>query len=138
MATRRASLPKISMELLRKELQRRQGRIRGLLKKRSKLVSKIATLDAQIVVAGGRVTAHSNGTVPASAARKRPKNEMKLADAMVKAMGGKSMSVPELVEAVKKIGYRSNSPNLRSMVAQRLISEKALFKRVERGVYAVK
>ncbi len=47
------------------------------------------------------------------------------------------MRVPDLITAMRKAGYSSASPNLRSMVSQRLTQD-GRFKRVERGVYAIK
>jgi hypothetical protein len=47
------------------------------------------------------------------------------------------MRVPDLIAAMRKAGYSSASPNLRSMVSQRLTQD-GRFKRVKRGVYAIK
>ncbi|MCC7387314.1 MAG: hypothetical protein IT431_00955 [Phycisphaerales bacterium] len=47
------------------------------------------------------------------------------------------MRVPDLIAAMRKAGYSSASPNLRSMVSQRLTQD-GRFERVERGVYAIK
>lgn len=138
MAERRSSLTKISARQLRQELRRRQGRVKGLIRRRAKLEAKIAAIEAQIGNLGGNGKLPRGGRANRGAAGKRPKNAMSLVEAITKALGSKSMSMAELVEAVQKTGYRSSSPNLRGMIAQRLINEKSRFKRMERGVYAAK
>ena len=56
---------------------------------------------------------------------------------MASVLSGKTMGVTELSEAVQKAGYRTTSPNFRTIVNQTLIKDKR-FKRVERGLYTVK
>jgi hypothetical protein len=46
-----------------------------------------------------------------------------------------SMSIPQIVTAVKKAGYKSSSPSFARIVGMRL-GDKRKFKRVRRGVYA--
>src|SRR3712207_8218784 len=51
--------------------------------------------------------------------------------------GGKTMSVGEIVEAVERSGYRSNSANFRGIVNQTLIKDKR-FQQAGRGQYQLK
>lgn len=46
-----------------------------------------------------------------------------------------SMSIPQIVSAVKKAGYKSSSPSFARIVGMRL-GDKKKFRRVSRGVYA--
>ena len=46
-----------------------------------------------------------------------------------------SMSIPQIVSAVKKAGYSSMSPSFARIVGMRL-GDKKKFRRVSRGVYA--
>ena len=50
---------------------------------------------------------------------------------------GKPMAVPDIVEAVKRTGYKSSSANFRGIVNQTLIKEKR-FTAPRRGVYTLK
>lgn len=74
---------------------------------------------------------------PLAAPRRRPRNDLTLVDALIKAIKGKTLGVSEIVDAVQKEGYRTTSPNFRTIVNQTLINNPA-FKRVSRGKYAVK
>lgn len=62
---------------------------------------------------------------------------MSLADALAKALNGKTMSVTELAEEVQRKGYRSTSPNFRLIVNAALLKGDG-FKRVGRGQYTLK
>ena len=63
---------------------------------------------------------------------------MSLVDALKKTLGRKTLGVSELAVAVKKAGYRSRSADFQGIVNRALIKNPKVFKRVERGVYAVK
>jgi hypothetical protein len=134
----RRSLEKASTQDLKAELRRRvRGRDR-LLKKRDQLVDQVEAIDAQIdALDVDSIEAPSNGRA-ARGAGGRARNSMSLVEAVQQALGDKPMAIPEIVEAVRGVGYTSNSPNFPNMVSQALSREKKLFKRVERGVYAAK
>jgi hypothetical protein len=57
--------------------------------------------------------------------------------ALTKVLSGKTMSVVDAAEAVKKAGYRTNSQNFRTQVNIALIKSGG-FKRVGRGEYTAK
>lgn len=125
------SLGNVSLGDLQREIQRRQRSGKTLLRRRAKLAAKLDALDAQIAALG--INAGGNG----HAGRTRPKNEMNLVDALVKAVGNKTVTVGEAMEAVQKSGYRTSAANFRVIVNQTLINS-GKFKRVDRGQYAVK
>ena len=58
-----------------------------------------------------------------------------LGNALEKLLTRRTMSVTEMSEAVQKAGYRTSSPNFRTIVNQTLIGNKKVFKRVARGQY---
>ncbi len=74
---------------------------------------------------------------PLAAPRRRPRNELTLVDALIKVLKGKTLGVADIVDAVQKAGYRTTSPNFRTIANQTLINNPS-FKRVSRGKYAVK
>jgi hypothetical protein len=70
--------------------------------------------------------------------RSRPRNAGSLVEALKKLLTGKTMSVTEMAAAVQKAGYKTSSPNFRTIVNQTLINNKKDFKRVARGQYTAK
>ena len=62
---------------------------------------------------------------------------MSLVDALAKVLKGKTMGVAEAGEAVKRVGYKTNAANFRTMVNIALIKG-GKFKRVDRGQYTAK
>lgn len=50
----------------------------------------------------------------------------------------KPMSVTDAAAAVQKSGYKTGSPNFRTIVNAALLKNKKLFKRVSRGIYVSK
>ncbi|MBL1216769.1 MAG: hypothetical protein D8M59_04660 [Planctomycetes bacterium] len=160
----RRKLSNISTSVLQRELQRRQSTLKSLVSKRSKLAAELASLDGEIDALGGaaspapaakpakrrgrprkkvakkraakRTTAARRGPKPGG---KRPKNKMTLQDAIVKVLkGGTVLSVTEITGAVKKVGYKTNAENFRTIVNQTLIKNNKVFKKVARGQYTVK
>ena len=121
----------LSVAELQAEIRRRQRATKSLHRRRANLLAKIAALDGQILAAGGSLNGAASGPRPG---RKRPKNDGSLIDALRAVLKDKTMGVAEAAEAVQKAGYRSSSPNFRTMVNAALIKKK-LFKRVERGRY---
>lgn len=69
--------------------------------------------------------------------RKRPRNEQNLADALADLLSNKTLSVTEASEQVQSAGYRTTSPNFRTIVNQTLLKDPR-FKRVGRGRYTSK
>ena len=84
-----------------------------------------------------RVVGSFVGAGAPGARRRRPKNEMNLVEALRATLSGAQMTVTEAAEAVQANGYRTSSPNFRTIVNQTLINS-GKFKRVSRGVYTAK
>ena len=66
---------------------------------------------------------------------RRPSNEMNLVDTLQSVLKGKQMGLDDVIVAVRKAGYKSNSPNFKVIVNQALSKDGNPFKRVERGIY---
>lgn len=121
----------MSMAELQRELQRREQSAKGLLRRRATLAKKLEALDEQLAAMGVTATGIIGGRV------KRAKNSMSLVDALHKILTGKEMGIPAIIPALATVGYRSESPNLRTMVNVALL-KKSHFKRIARGVYTAK
>lgn len=123
----RTSLESLDIKSLKREIQRRARRsqsiVRRLTARRDRLLSRLRELEHEIAKHG--------------VFRRRPSNESNLADALAKLLAKTTMSVTRIAEEVQKAGYRTTSPNFRTIVNQTLIKDKR-FKRVSRGKYTVK
>lgn len=128
------TLDNVTITDLQRELKRREKKVgtyvRRLSGKRERLRKQLANLEAEIAKFGGRISGGAGG-------RKRAQNKMNLADALAKTLKSATMSVTEVAEAVQEGGYRTTSPNFRTIVNQTLIKD-SRFKRVGRGQYTVK
>lgn len=121
-----ASLSRLSMSELRNEIKKRQRRLDSLRRKRLRLAEQLQELDDLIAKEGGELTAVGG--------RKRPRNEQNLADALAELLASATMSVTEAAREVQAAGYRTTSPNFRTIVNQTLLKD-TRFKRVGRGLY---
>ncbi len=111
---------------LQAELHRRERGLSSLVKKRERAAARLEEIDQEIAALGG-----------AAMGGKRARNDQPLADALVDCLTGTTMSVTEVAEAVQHAGYRTTSPNFRTIVNQTLLKDKR-FKRVARGQYTAK
>lgn len=123
----------MSVAELAAELRRRQSGGKGLLRKRAKLMEKVAAIDAQLAALGLKASGGASGG--GMIGRTRPQNSQSLVEALAKLLKGKTMGVTEAAEAVVKAGYNTNAANFRTIVNQTLIKHKTVFKKVERGQY---
>ena len=129
---RTPALKNMSVAELQREISRRQRSVVTLQRRRAKLARQLASLDAQIASSGG--SARGGWSRAAGVGRTRAKNESSLLDALAKLLKGRTMSVTEAAEAVQRAGYKTVSPNFRTIVNQTLLKKK-FFKRVGRGQY---
>lgn len=127
-------LGSVSTDALAQELRKRQGDLRRLEARRERLVAELAELDREITAVGG---AGGFGQTARGGLRRRPKNDSNLADALVQTLTGKTMGVTEVAEAVQAAGYRTSSPNFRTIVNQTLLKDKRI-KKIARGQYTAK
>jgi hypothetical protein len=134
-------LSKVSTNDLHTELMRRVKQRESLLRKRERVAAQLAEIDGELesfgVDTGALTRGRGRGRVPGGG-RKRPRNEMNLVDALEKTLKGKQLGVTELAELVQKHGYKTTSPNFRTIVNQALINNTDRFKRVSRGLYTTK
>jgi hypothetical protein len=128
-------LARLSLAAIHAEIRRRTGGLKGLERKRARLSAKLDRLDQQIEELGGVISRRGRG-IRHGGRGSRVRNEMTLMEALKKAIGSKTMTVPDAVAAVQKAGYRTHSNNFRTQVNIALI--KGPFKRVGRGEYAAK
>ncbi len=122
----RRSLRGVSTTALEAELARRESEFEGLRREREKLAARLAEIDSILGSHGGT-----------GSTRKRPRNKKNLADSLAAVLKGRKLSVTELSEAVQRAGYKTVSPNFRTIVNQTLIKDPKRFKKVSRGVYTV-
>lgn len=125
----RAKLSTASTLDLQREIIRRRRGVATLERKREKLVAQLQEVEALIREHGGSV-----GIEPG---RKRPRNTQNLADALATLLAKQTLSVTEAAEKVQEAGYRTTSPNFRTIVNQTFLKDKR-FKRVSRGRYTTK
>jgi len=119
---------------LRAELRRRDSSLRKLENRREKLARQLVEVEGEIRSMGGTADI---GTTARGMVRRRPRNDMNLADSLVKMLSGKTMSVTEAAEKVVEAGYRTTAANFRTIVNQTLIRDKR-FKKISRGQYTSK
>jgi hypothetical protein len=127
MAKTGSSLAKLSTQEIQSELRKREGAIKRLEKARQKAFERLNEIDAQLAELGGS----------AGGVRRRARNDSNLVDALFQVLSGTTMGVTEVAGAVQQAGYRTTSPNFRTIVNQALIKDKR-FKRVGRGKYTAK
>ncbi|MBK7403130.1 MAG: hypothetical protein IPJ41_00505 [Phycisphaerales bacterium] len=139
-----SALRSVSTDALRAELERRSSE---LTQQREELATQLAALDAEIASVGasaGRApkSGRRRAGRPAKTAkqgarasgRKRPRNAESLEVALAKVLKGKTMGVSEVATAVQKAGYKTSSPNFRTIVNQTLLRSE-LIKKTGRGAY---
>ncbi len=138
-----------TIQEVRKELQAKEGAVSKLSAQRNKLVAELAKIDREISVLGGATeTGKSRKRVAKPARRKKaakkvskPRKGRKgkplvdyIGDVLAKRSNG--MRVKEMVGAVKKAGYKTQSKDFYGIVATALRDDKR-FKRLGRGVYTI-
>lgn len=70
--------------------------------------------------------------------RKRHRNDSNLVEALQNVLKGKVMGVTEVARAVQDAGYKTTSPNFRTIVNQTLIKNPQAFTKQGRGLYTSK
>ena len=138
-----SKLDSLPTDELREELHRRQRNAGRLQAEREKLIANIAALDAEIerllgTRASSRVAPPRDPDAPREPARlvtPRPKNSLKLADAIAAAVEPGTVVTPtEVAELVKKDGYITTSKTFAQSVSATLAKHGG-FSRVGRGQY---
>lgn len=127
-------LETVSTAKLAEELSRREKELSRLETRRERVAAQLAELDDQIATLAG---AGGYGATARGGVRRRPRNDKPLADALVEVLTGQTMGVSEVAEAVQRAGYRTSSPNFRTIVNQTLLRDKRI-KKIARGQYTAK
>lgn len=117
-----SAIEKVSTSELQREMVRRRRGVEALVRRRERLVRDLRDVEARIREAGVAVGG------------RRPSNKTNLADALAALLARSTMSVTEMADAVQRAGYRTTSPNFRTIVNQTLLKDKR-FRRVSRGRY---
>lgn len=134
---KRGGLAKASIAELHAEIRRRQSGLGRLQRQRQKLMTKLASVEREIAARDGDLGSVRLAGRGRAGGRKRPRNDSNLVEALKKVLSGKTMSVTDVAGAVQKAGYRTTSPNFRTIVNQTLL-KKTHFRRVGRGKYTAK
>ena len=125
-------LAKVSVEEIDREIARRRKAASRLEVKRDRLLSKLADLEREIRECGGGALSVAAYGSP------RAGRTSTLQKALAELLKGRTMSVTEMAQAVQKAGYRTDSPNFRTIVNAALIKHTSLFRRVGRGQYTAR
>ena len=84
------------------------------------------------------VKAPKAAKVPQAPKGKRPQNNLSLMDAVLMVLETeKAKTIPEIITAVEKIGYESDSKNFATIIGQTLKKAGEKVIRVRRGMYAL-
>jgi hypothetical protein len=116
------------------EIHRRNRVLARLNRKRRTLAVQLRQTDAEIARLGGEKLT-LRGLAPG---RKRFKNKITLADAIVKVLNKeKPIRVAEIMAGVQRIGYRSASKTFRTIIFQTLAKDRRI-KQAGRGLYMLR
>lgn len=123
------SINSFSLGELQKLIDNQKSSLSKLRQQRAKVAKELGKLDRQIAAIEGKGLRGGGGA----------KNAMGLVKTMEMILGksGKPMQVADIVNGVLATGYRSTSPQFRSIVNQALIKDKR-FTSTERGKYTLK
>jgi len=87
--------------------------------------------------AGGR-SSRKRGPSKPTGSRKRHRNDTNLVEALSQVLSGTTMGVSEVAQAVQDAGYKTTSPNFRTIVNQTLLKHTDVFTKKGRGQYTAK
>jgi hypothetical protein len=133
-----AKLAKVSVEDLKKEISRRQRKLPMLIAARDALNRQIAGLEGLGDVKPTVKRRKKAGGRKAARRAVRPARAGSLSSALAAALKAKrKLTIAEAADAVLAAGYKSKSKDFRNLVSMTLSKDKR-FKRVRRGVYALK
>jgi hypothetical protein len=128
---RRASIARASLSDLEQEIERRTELLRELYLQRDEIAAELTKVEREI--------SRLNGSKSLGAVRaRRARNTMNLVQSLQKTLKGKTLSVTDAAATVQREGYKTTSPNFRTIVNQALISNPKVFKKVSRGQYTCK
>ena len=165
---RPSALARLSVSDLMREVERRRNMTGELMAQRDQLQRELEAVNselAELESLGGGVGVGGGVSAPVMVVRRgpgRPKgsgkkqmagaakvdgrsggrggNSDSLAGALHRLLQGRTLGVAEMSDAVQKAGYKTKSPNFRTIVNAALLaaSNKHLFRKVDRGQYTAK
>ncbi len=152
---RPSALARLSVADLMREVDRRRGTMSDLASQRDRLQNELDAINAEIAdlesIGASAPMARrrgpgrprgSGGKAHRMDGRRRGRggNEQSLALALHKLLQGRTLGVAEISDAVRKAGYKTKSPNFRTIVNAALLAKgnRGLFKKVSRGQYTAK
>ncbi len=142
----RTAKVKMSVEELLAALKQHQSRLPKLQRQESQILKQLAKVQEEISLLGGGVASAAKPVRAGRkaklsrpvASRKRAKNAVKLADAIVAVLNkDTALSVPQIADAVRANGYTSKSKTFQTIIYQTLARDKRV-KRASRGQYVLK
>lgn len=110
------------------------GRKRAAKKTTKKTTRKVAKKTTK----ASKKKATAKAPTKPRGSRKRHRNSTNLVGALQKVLNGKTLGVTEAANAVQKAGYKTTSPNFRTIVNQTLIKHPDTFSKQGRGLYTAK
>ena len=145
---RKTKLSAVSTDQLQAELVRRERAAEALVSTRDRLLAELDSIESELAQHG-----FSSGVRP-RAKSGRPRRAMgggrgrgrrgggsggkSLVDSLHAVLQGQTMGVSEVAGAVQRAGYKTSSPNFRTIVNAALLGNTNLFKKVARGQYTTK
>ena len=134
----KVKLARVSVEDLKKEIRRRQGKLAILVAERDALNCRIAELEGLVGAKPKAVARRKAGRKKAGRRAMKPARAGSLSSTLAEALRAKGKcTVAEAVEAALAAGYKSKSKDFANIVSMALSKDKR-FKRVRRGVYALR
>ena len=134
----KVKMAKVSVEDLKKEIARRQRKLPTLIAARDALNRQIAELEGLGSVKPVAIRRRKAGRRKAARKAMKPARAGSLSSTLAEALKAKGkLTIPEAAEAVLAAGYKSKSKDFGNLVSMTLSKDKR-FRRVSRGVYALK
>jgi len=138
----------LSINELLAEIKRRQSKLPRLKKLAARLQRKLDAVTSEIAALGGALPSKPGrkpgpkpGRKAAGKARKsarRPKNEITLAEAIIKVLDKETpKNAAAIIAGITKLGYKSSSKNLPTIIYQTLAKDKRV-RKSGRGLYVLK
>ncbi|MCI0675916.1 MAG: hypothetical protein L0Y42_09110 [Phycisphaerales bacterium] len=140
-------LSSVSIVELKRELDRRQGRLIELKQQHEALTTELRELEEVFGISAeaangrwGKRTWRGRARVARGSGRRagRGRNANSLVSTLQSTLAGSTMSVSDAAEKVRKDGYHTKSANFRTIVNQALLSHPDVFKKVARGQYTAR
>lgn len=145
---RPSAIARTSTADLMKEIERRRGMLGSLRATRDDLADQLESLNAEIAEIESlegpgsapprRGPGRLKGGGKGGRGHGRGGNKQPLSALLHTLLRGRTMSVPEMAQAARKAGYKSQSKNFRMVVGLTILKNRKMFTRVSRGQYTAK